>query len=75
MISWILIILIILRPISISIKAILKEYQPSNKGKFSGIDNAGFLMEIMERIFILLMLSASQYLAIRFILTGKSTAR
>jgi len=75
LISWMLIILIIVKPISISIKVILKKYQPSKKEEVSGINNAGSLIGIMERIFILLMLSVSQYSAIGFVLTAKSIAR
>lgn len=74
-ISWMLIILIIIKPVSISIKVILRKYQPLKKNEVSGINNAGALIGIMERIFILLMLSISQYSAIGFVLTAKSIAR
>lgn len=74
-ISWILVILIIIRPISISIRIFLKKYQPFNKADISGVTNAGSLIGILERIFILMMLSVGQYSAIGFVLTAKSIAR
>lgn len=72
--SWILIILIIIQPFSITIKKVLYRYKPMTS-KEEGHSNAGALIGILERCIILLLLSTGQYSAIGFVLTAKSIAR
>lgn len=73
--SWILVLLIIIRPFSITIKKVLYQYRPMiNEGK-GGYPNAGALIGMLERCIILLLLSVGQYSAIGFVLTAKSIAR
>ncbi len=73
--SWILILLIIIRPFSITIKKVLYRYRPMTNEEKGGYSNAGALIGILERCIILLLLSAGQYSAIGFVLTAKSIAR
>lgn len=73
--SWIFIILLILKPTSIMIKIALENYQPELDENDKGVPNAGALIGKLERIFILMMLFVGQYAAIGFILTAKSIAR
>ena len=72
--SWILILLIIIQPFSITIKKVLYRYKPTTNGE-EGYPNVGALIGILERCIILLLLSAGQYSAIGFVLTAKSIAR
>lgn len=72
--SWILILLTIIKPFSIIIKKTLYRYKPINTGG-DGHPNAGALIGILERCIILLFLSIGQYSAIGFVLTAKSIAR
>ena len=75
--AWILIVLLLIQPCSITIKKVLNHYRPRNEESFveDGLPNAGALIGVFERIFILLMLSANQFTAIGFVLTAKSIAR
>ncbi|HHU20618.1 MAG TPA: DUF3307 domain-containing protein [Bacilli bacterium] len=73
--SWVLIILIIIKPISIIIRKVLFHYRPTNNDEADGYPNAGALIGILERSIILLLLSVGQYSAIGFVLTAKSIAR
>lgn len=73
--SWVLIILTIIKPTSIIIRKVLFHYQPTNDNESDGYPNAGALIGILERLIILLLLSVSQYSAIGFVLTAKSVAR
>ena len=73
--SWILIILVICKPVSTMVKIILAPYLPEIKKDDLGIPNAGALIGMLERVFILMMVSANQYSAIGFVLTAKSIAR
>lgn len=76
MINWILAVIIIIKPVSITIKKILAPYQPTivdKEGK--GHSGAGALIGILERLIILIMISQNQYSAIGFVLTSKSIAR
>lgn len=76
MLSWILILLIIYKPASITIRIVLDHFEPHHKQKEDfGIPNAGALIGIFERLFILMMLYVGQYTAIGFVLTAKSVAR
>lgn len=74
--SWILILLLLVRPCSIIIKKVLNRYRPRNEEECEeGVPNAGALIGVLERLFILLMLSVNQFTAIGFVLTAKSIAR
>lgn len=74
--SWILIILVVYKPSSITIRVVLNHFEPKNKKEADpGVSNAGALIGIFERFIILLMLHAGQYSAIGFVLTAKSVAR
>lgn len=73
--SWILILLIIIQPFSITIKKVVYRYKPSTNEEDGGLPNAGALIGMLERSIILLMLSSGQYAAIGFVLTAKSIAR
>lgn len=73
---WILAIAITMRPVSITIKKILYQYQPTTAdAEDVGHPGAGSLIGILERLIILVMLSQNQYGAIGFVLTAKSIAR
>lgn len=71
--SWILALLAIAKPASITIKKVLQIYAPEEIEE--GHANAGALIGVFERLIILLFLSQGQYSAIGFILTAKSIAR
>lgn len=77
--SWILVLLLIVQPCSVTIRKVLNRYQPINPDEDQqvekGIPNAGALIGIFERLFIFLMLSINQFTAIGFVLTAKSIAR
>jgi len=75
LLSWIFVILFIIKPASIIIKIALKPFEPKEKLSYDGIPKAGSLIGIFERIFILMMLYVGQYSAIGFVLTAKSIAR
>lgn len=76
MLSWILILLVLAQPCSIIIKKVLGYYRPTSEEHVDeGIPNAGALIGVFERVFILLMLYANQFTAIGFVLTAKSIAR
>lgn len=76
MLSWILILLVLVQPCSIVVKKVLGYYRPSSEEHVDeGIPNAGALIGVFERVFILLMLYANQFTAIGFVLTAKSIAR
>ena len=74
--KWILALLIVIKPVSITIGIILWQYQPVTVDKEElGHPGVGALIGILERLIILVMLSQSQYAAIGFVLTAKSIAR
>jgi hypothetical protein len=74
--SSILATIIIIKPVSITIKKVLYQYQPEVvKKEEMGHPGAGSLIGILERLIILIMLSQNQYAAIGFVLTAKSIAR
>ncbi|HJB22648.1 MAG TPA: DUF3307 domain-containing protein [Candidatus Jeotgalibaca pullicola] len=76
LLSWILILLVLVQPCSIVIKKVLNRYRPMNEEQLDeGVPNAGALIGILERLFILLMLYVNQFTAIGFVLTAKSIAR
>ncbi len=78
LISWILLLLVIIQPASITIKILLNNFQPqettSNDVK-QGIPNAGAFIGMLERIFILLMLTINEYSSIGLVITAKSVVR
>lgn len=73
--SWILILLTITHPFSITIKKILYKYRPISNEEKGGYPNAGALIGILERCIIFSLLYMGQYSAIGFVLTAKSIAR
>ncbi len=73
--SWILAILIIIKPIQITIKIVLNNYKPDEKKEDNSLSNAGALIGVLERCIIFLLLASNQYAAIGFVLTAKSVAR
>ena len=74
--KWMLALLIVIKPVSITIAIILRQYQPVTVDKEEiGHPGVGALIGILERLIILVMLSQSQYAAIGFVLTAKSIAR
>lgn len=75
-VSWILATLIIIKPLSITIRKVLYQYQPKAFDKEEmGHPGAGSLIGILERSIVLILLSQNQYGAIGFVLTAKSIAR
>lgn len=76
MFTWILAIIIIIKPVSITIKKLLIQYQPITVDEEErGHPGAGALIGVLERLIILIMISQNQYAAIGFVLTSKSIAR
>ena len=74
--KWMLALLIVIKPVSITIGIVLWQYQPVTVDKEEvGHPGVGALIGILERLIILVMLSQSQYAAIGFVLTAKSIAR
>lgn len=70
--SWLLVLLVILKPASITIRVILNHFEPTNKkDEDFGVANAGALIGIFERLIILVILYAGQLTAIGFVLTAK----
>lgn len=72
--KWIVLLIIIIQPISITIRIILEPYRPEPTEK-EGVENAGALVGILERLIVFLLLSVNQYAAIGLVLTAKSIAR
>ena len=74
--SWILVLVVIIQPTSVTIKKMLNLYRPPESNRESeGHPNAGAFIGILERLIILLLLTLGQYSAIGFVLTAKSIAR
>lgn len=74
--SWLLILLLIYKPASITIRIVLDYFEPDHKKEQDlGIKNAGALIGLFERLIIVMMLYVGQYSAIGFVLTAKSIAR
>lgn len=68
--------LIIIKPASVTIRLILDKYQPKNIQTFNeGLQNAGNLIGMLERMIILLFLAFNHFSAVGFVLTAKSIAR
>ena len=66
-------VLILAKPINISIKRILDKYKVDEKDE--GVENAGALIGTLERIIIALLISIDQFNTIGLVLTAKSVAR
>lgn len=77
LLNWAAIVLVIGKPINITIKKLLSEYRPDDKGEADErtFRNAGAFIGSLERIIIVLLLSVNQYAAIGLVLTAKSVAR
>ncbi len=74
--NWLLAIMIIIKPVSLTIEKVLIQYQPITADEEEdGHPGAGSLIGILERLIILIMISQNQYAAIGFVLTSKSIAR
>ncbi len=73
--SWILALLVIAKPVCITIKKVLYNYKPELNEMDSGHPNAGAMIGILERTIIMLLLAVNQFAAIGFVLTAKSIAR
>ncbi|HLQ39936.1 MAG TPA: DUF3307 domain-containing protein [Tetragenococcus sp.] len=71
--AWSSLLLFVGKPASITVRKVLDHFDPQTPDE--GIKNAGTLIGILERLIILLLLSANQYGAIGFVLTAKSVAR
>lgn len=67
-------ILMIFKPANVTIKQLVGKYKPL-EGNLNELSNAGASVGTLERIIILLLLSANQYAAIGLVLTAKSVAR
>lgn len=74
LLQWALMLIIIVNPISITIRILLEPYRPEAETK-EGVENAGALVGILERLIVFLLLSVDQYAAIGLVLTAKSIAR
>ena len=81
-ISWLLLLIVIIQPSSITIKTLLNDFQPTetnlektSKQIKNGIPKAGAFIGILERILILLMLSIKEYSSIGLVITAKSVVR
>lgn len=75
--SWTLMILLIWKPVNITIKKVLSPYKPTDSLDISDAEdkNTGGFIGLLERIIILIFLSIKQYSAIGLVLTAKSIAR
>lgn len=71
--SWILALLFLVKPCSITTKIVLAGYRPQVKS--GEIKNGGAMIGIFERYIIFLLLFIGQYGAIGLVLTAKSIAR
>lgn len=73
--SWILLILIIINPCSITIKKMLCLFKADIPENDKGNKNAGSFIGILERIIIVLLLFLKEYSSIGLVLTAKSIVR
>jgi len=73
---WTVILLLIWKPVNITIKQLLSVYKPNNEEKEIPNDkNTGGFIGLLERLIILMFLAIGQYAAIGLVLTAKSIAR
>lgn len=76
MISWLTAILILHRPVNITIQKLLIVYKPEAQAIGNNrSNNAGRLIGTIERLIMLMLISVGQYSAIGLVLTAKSIAR
>jgi len=73
-IKWLILILVVHKPVNATIKQLTAKYRPAIKAEESAI-SAGAFIGTLERLIILLLLSVNQYSAIGLVLTAKSVAR
>jgi len=77
-IRWILIMLLIMKPANIVFRLLFSGFKPDTEDN-NGIEEkdkkAGAIIGCLERILIVIFISAKQYSALGFILTAKSIAR
>jgi len=69
---WLLLVLILAKPLNITIKQLLDKYKVKDD---LGIENAGAFIGTLERIIIVLLISINQFSTIGLVLTAKSVAR
>jgi hypothetical protein len=76
-ISWLLMTLLIWKPVNSIIKKALSSYKPAESTVHTDAQdkNSGGLIGFLERMIILIFLSIGQYSAIGLVLTAKSIAR
>ena len=81
-ISWLLLLIVVIQPASITIKTLLNGFQPTDttskensEQSKNGIPKAGAFIGILERILIILMLSIKEYSSIGLGITAKSVVR
>jgi len=72
--TWVFMILLIWKPVNITIKKLLSPYKPANESSAEDKNTGGFI-GLLERVIILIFLSIAQYPAIGLVLTAKSIAR
>ena len=73
--AWILAILVVLRPTSITIKIVLATIHPKKEEPEESHPSTGMMIGHLERLIILLLLCVGQYASIGLVLTAKSVAR
>jgi hypothetical protein len=71
--QWIALVLLVVKPANITIKNLTAKFRPPEKDLSA--NKAGGFIGALERLLILLLLSATQYAAIGLVLTAKSVAR
>jgi hypothetical protein len=73
--AWIVALLVVLKPTSITIKIILATIDPRKEEKEEPHPSTGMMIGHLERLIILLLLCVGQYASIGLVLTAKSVAR
>lgn len=73
-VPWVGLLLMAFKPANVTIKQLVARYRPAKK-KGERSNRAGAFIGSLERLIILLLLSAGQYSAIGLVLTAKSVAR
>lgn len=75
-IKWVLSLLIICKPVNVTIGILLKRYKDdSSKNNSTDNNHAGRYIGILERVIILILFYVGQYASLGFVLTAKSIAR
>lgn len=73
--SWLLLLLLILKPANITIAKLLSYRKPRDPGQGEDEVKSGAFIGMLERLIIAVFLSIGQYAAIGLVLTAKSIAR